>query len=112
VAFHAAWLLAPWAALTARLRRTPGRIVEPQYIERLRSRKEEVARDVAKKSKLAPSPATRSPEPAAASPPDPSTPPPTAEPPQDYTSRLLRAKRKVWTDRRDGESNDPESRPQ
>lgn len=129
VAFEAKWLLLPitWAQTRLLRRRAPA--ATTPSMERLKVRKEEIAKQVNERRAAAtrattasqpkpptkPSPAPRSAEPTKPQPERmPVAPPaaaehsdasaaPAAAPPEDYTSRLLKAKRKVWTDRKDGD---------
>lgn len=111
VAFQWSWLVLPFTALLKRLRSNRGRIVEPKYLDRLRGRKEEIAKQVNERRAsrdaappLAP-PRSATPLPPVPQPTDAVVPQPTEKPPEekplDYTSRLLAAKRKAQSDRRD-----------
>jgi hypothetical protein len=116
VAFEWSWLVAPLAAAWARLRRNRGRVVAPEYMERLRERKATVVRQAVQKSgrvadgesagtMAAPVMGTTK---LAEPPPLPTAPPavpPKPEAANDYTSRLLRAKRKVWDERRSDDAS-------
>lgn len=111
VAFEWSWLVAPFAAVWARLRRNRGRIVTPEYMERLRERKATVVREVVQKSGRGGERESGSAgEPPVAAPPKVEMPPPVPPSPpksntdNDYTARLLRAKRKMWSDRDGDES--------
>jgi hypothetical protein len=110
VAFEWTWLVAPFAWMMARLRSNRGRIVAPQYMERLRSRKEEVNRTIGERRETVATASPSSPPvstrpqppkaPVAVPPPEASQPEPEAKAADDYTSRLLEAKRKVQQRRR------------
>lgn len=104
VAFEWQWLIAPMTAIATRLRRKRGKVVAPEYIERLRSRKDEVVRRVELQSGRAGDEESGRVEPSQSTPSPPSEPPPPKKKSDDYTSRLLEAKRKVWDERRDGGS--------
>jgi Mg-chelatase subunit ChlD len=113
VAFEARWLWLPVAWVRQRVLRRHAPVAAAPHMERLKSRKEAVAKQVQDRratASLKPPPAERPlSEPSASDAPriEP-TPRGTvassagAPPSEDYTSRLLKAKRKVWTDRRDG----------
>lgn len=129
VAFEAQWLLLPITWTAAKLRRRSAPVATAPNMERLKVRKDEIAKQVNERraaATLAPRPPATQPPPATSGtvprsaepakpqaerapvvPPTPSapgsSPPAAAPPPEDYTSRLLKAKRKVWTDRRDGD---------
>jgi len=120
VAFEAQWLLLPITWTAARLRRRSAPVATAPNMERLKGRKDEIARQVNERraaATLVPRsssgprpevPAKTQAEKLPVAPPAPgaTAPPPAdpaAPPPEDYTSRLLKAKRKVWTDRKDGD---------
>lgn len=130
VAFESRWLWIGFVWLQARvLRRTAPAAAQP-HMERLKRRKEEIARQVnERRATAAAAPSANEPRvdpvrnvdsapanqgtlgnratPSASVP----NATPNAAPAEDYTSRLLRAKRKVWTERRDGDPP-PNSPPQ
>jgi Mg-chelatase subunit ChlD len=111
VAFEWSWLMLPFTWVASRWRSNRGRIVAPQYLERLQSRKEAIHRDVADRRAVnevrlppqttKPSPPRSVPtKPAATATPaassiEPAGPPTSASSPEDYTSRLLAAKRRA-----------------
>ncbi len=126
VAFAWSWLIAPFTALSARWRRNRGRIVTPQYIDRLRSRKDEIAKQVNERRTALDAPAraadstspsyivdAAAPQSAETQPSEtiPSAPPTAiskaadASPAEslDYTARLLAAKRKISSPRRNSD---------
>ena len=103
VAFEWHWLALPFAAAWARLRRNRGRIVAPEYMERLRERKASVVRQASPKTGRQGDEETRRPNvPTVAvtvkhpEPPPTLTAPPAAPSPKpdaanDYTARAARA---------------------
>lgn len=129
VAFEGRWLLLPVTWVRQQLLNRNAPPPPTAHMERLKNRKDEIAKQVndrraaaalkSQRTEPAPQPESR-PAPPRTAPPvapiSPAQPPrtgpapaaPNAPAPEDYTSRLLKAKRKVWTDRRDaGPSNDP-----
>lgn len=116
VAFQWSWLILPFTALLQRFRSNRGRVVGPQYLDRLRGRKEEIAKQVNERRtarESAPPPPPSSQRTSSTMPPVPRPTPvtpspseqPTSDPPLDYTARLLAAKRKARGER------DPNSPP-
>jgi hypothetical protein len=108
VALSWAEAMQPLRWLWRRLRRQQAKVAAPQFLERLKGRKAQVNEELAARrfeAPAAPLPAAP-PEAAEAKPAEPppalSPPAPEAEAePEDYASRLLRAKKRIWEERDD-----------